>query len=89
MPCVWRPRGLRTLAAVAEVVTGCTQSAAVFFGQFLFLIILVNHDFEQMNDGGEFAGVQLAGQFMGFGGGVFEIGGWRSKTATGFVIHNV
>jgi len=57
-----------TLAAVAEVFVGSAQSEAVFPGQFLVIaILIVNDDFERINHGCEFVGVQLADQLESFG----------------------
>ena len=42
------------LAPLAKVLVGSMEGPAIFLGQFLVLVI--DHDFEQMNDGGELPG---------------------------------
>jgi hypothetical protein len=41
------------------------KAAAVFVGDGL--VLMVDHDIQQMDNSGQFAGVELAEQFMGFG----------------------
>lgn len=53
------------LPALAEILAGGTQGAAVFFGRFLFVLVVIDHDFEQAPNRSEFRGRQLIEQRVG------------------------
>jgi hypothetical protein len=52
------------LAALAEVLIGSTQGAAVFVGEFLVFVV-IDHDFEQATDRAELGGRQEIEQRVG------------------------
>lgn len=52
-------------AALGEPGPTLVEAAAVRFGEFIILV--VEHDLEQLDHHGELAGAELAEQFMGFG----------------------
>ena len=51
------------MVPVAEILFGGVQGAAVFLGEFL--VVVVDHDFEQRADRAEFCGRKLIEQSVG------------------------
>ena len=56
-----------TLAAIPEVLAGGMDLGDILREKGISFVLVVYHDFEQMNHGGELARVQLSDEFVCFG----------------------